>query len=217
MRAASWKPLGGLYTNGHANVDIVLKGIDGGHLRVRRRDRNFDLTPYLTFVLTPQPIVIQNMSEKRAFIGNGMLERWLYVLLKPRLGYRTHDTPPVPKHIEQAYHEAIKKLLDIPTLMEDGVEQTRVLTLSPDASKEWKEFQKTIEPMLRQHGKLALCQGWGGKLCGFVLRIAGLLHVAEHGQNNLTINKNSMANALELGALLIEHALATFSLMELTR
>src|SRR5262249_598902 len=40
--------LGGLYTNGHANIDILLKGWDRGFCRIRRRDREIDLNPSLT-------------------------------------------------------------------------------------------------------------------------------------------------------------------------
>jgi hypothetical protein len=49
------------------------------------------------------------------------------------------------------------------------------LTLSPGALEAWKELQTIIEYQLRPTGTLAHCQGWGGKICGFTLRIAGLL------------------------------------------
>jgi hypothetical protein len=68
--------LAGLYSNGNSNIDILLKGIDGGELRVRRKDRSFNLNPYLTIVLAIQPAIIQTMSEKRSYIGNGALERF---------------------------------------------------------------------------------------------------------------------------------------------
>lgn len=61
--------LGGLYSGGTTNIDILLKGIDGGHLRVRRKERSFDLNPYLTIVLTVQPIIIQNMCFKKSLYG----------------------------------------------------------------------------------------------------------------------------------------------------
>src|SRR5262245_28199524 len=51
--------LAGLYSNGVANVDILLKGIDGGEVRIRRKDRSVILNPYLTVLLAVQPAVIQ--------------------------------------------------------------------------------------------------------------------------------------------------------------
>jgi hypothetical protein len=84
--------LAGLYTGGLANIDILLKGIDGGDVKVRRKDKNLDLNPLLTIVLTVQPQVIQRLGEKKAYVGNGFLERfyiyypkasWVIVLMIP--------------------------------------------------------------------------------------------------------------------------------------
>lgn len=205
--------MSGLYTGGTANVDILLKGIDGGHIRVRRKDHNFDINPFLTIVLTVQPVIIQNMQSKKAFNGNGMLERFLYVLPKSKLGYRTHNTPTVPQDIRQAYRRKIRTLLNIPALLKDGQEGPHILTLSSEALKDWREFQANIETQLRPDGRLSSCLGSGGKICGFALRIAGLLHVAEHGHDHLVISSETMARALEIAALLTNHAIAAYGMM----
>jgi len=205
--------MAGLYTNGTANVDILLKGIDGGDVRVRRKDRSFNLNPFISIVLTVQPVIIQRMSEKKAFAGKGLLERFLWVLPKSRLGYRTHNTESVSAETCAAYRKAILDLLAIQAKAENGIEQPRIITLSKDAATDWREFQAAIETDLRPDGRLALCLGWGGKICGFALRIAGLLHVAERGEDSLRISGATMANALELAALLSQHAVAVYSLM----
>lgn len=202
--------LAGLYTNGTANIDILLKGIDGGEVRVRRKDRSVTLNPYLTIVLAVQPSVIQHMGEKRTYIGNGTLERFLYLLPRSKLGYRTHDNPPISLTIQQAYQDTIKNLLNY---FNQDNQETRVLTLSTTAHEDWRIFQKNIEKQLRPEGTLSNCQGWAGKICGFALRIAGLLHVAELNSSNLVISESTMKNALEITRLLTEHALAAFSLM----
>ena len=98
MKAAYLETLAGLYSHGSANIDILLKGIDGGEVRVHRKDRSAILNPYLTVVLTVQPVVMQNMAGKRAYLGKGVLERFLYVLPQSQLGYRTHNTPPSQCH-----------------------------------------------------------------------------------------------------------------------
>jgi hypothetical protein len=206
--------LAGLYNNGIANVDIILKGIDGGEVRVQRKDRSITVNPSLTIVLTVQPSVIQNMGEKRAYLGNGTLERFLYVLPKSKLGYRTHDKPPLSTEIDNAYQEKIKNLLNHFSSPEKSpTEQLYTLKLAPAALTHWRNFQATIEEELRPEGKFSSCQGWAGKICGFTLRIAGLLHVAEHGSDNLTISDSTMMNALQIALLLTEHATAAFGLM----
>lgn len=206
--------LAGLYSNGVSNIDILLKGIDGGEVRVRRKDRSIMLKPFLTFVLAVQPTVIQKMGEKRAYLGNGTLERFLYVLPKSNLGYRTHDKPAMSLAIQQAYQAKIISLLDqFVSLGKNKSDQPSVLTLSQTAYQCWRTFQGMVEMQLRADGIFSSCQGWAGKLSGFVLRIAGLLHVAEYDLHNLVISETTMKRALEISTILADHAIAAFGLM----
>lgn len=198
--------LSGLYSSGNANVDIILKGIDGGDARIRRKTFNYNINPYLTFVLVVQPQILQNMNSKKAFTGNGTLERFLYVTPKSNLGYRTHETQSVPNHLKEQYNQVITKLLNI-----EEPENPVVLRLSTDAHSQWKNFQKHIESQLRVGGKLEICVGWGGKISGFALRLAGLIHVCETLGANTEISSTAMSKALELSKLFCEHAIAAFA------
>ena len=204
----------GLYSGGQANINIILNGIDGGPVRIRRKENSIDLNPHLTFLLIVQPVIIKTMGEKRTFTGKGMMERFLYALPKSQLGYRSHKTESMPLHIQNEYGRQITALLDS-SMREDDTDQERLtLTLERDALKEWQAFQHHIETQLRPSGKLYPVLGWGGKLCGYALRLAGLLHIMEHGSgNNRVISQQTMNNALELSALLIDHALAAFELL----
>ena len=99
-------------------------------------------------------------------------------------------------------------------MSKDNPDQERLtLTLTPDALNEWQDFRAEIETQLRPSGKLYPILGWGGKLCGYALRLAGLLHIMEHvSRDNRVISRQTMNNALELSALLIDHALTAFEL-----
>lgn len=206
--------LAGLYSNGISNIDILLKGIDGGEVRVRRKDRSIMLNPYLTVVLTVQPSVIQKMGEKRAYLGNGTLERFLFVLPKSKLGYRTHDKPPIPCGVQQAYQTKIISMLDhFSSLERNKSESPQVLKLTSNAYQYWRSFQATIEEQLRPEGVLSSCQGWAGKISGFALRIAGLLHIAAGDLRNLLISDEAMQHALSIATILTDHAIAAFGLM----
>lgn len=200
--------LAGLYSNGVANVDILLKGIDGGEIRVRRKDKSLILNPYLTIVLAVQPAIIQNLAQKKAYKGNGTLERFLYVIPKSKLGYRTHDKPAVSTQIQFLYNQKVLNLLNECSSRKD--QPASLLKLSPEAYQRWKSFQATIEIQLRPHQRLSYCQGWGGKICGFALRIAGLLHIAEYGLSGNRIGETTMDKAIQIAELLIEHAIAAF-------
>jgi putative DNA primase/helicase len=207
--------LSGLYTNGRANLDIVLKGIDGGAVRVNRKNGDYlSLKPHLSFLLCVQPKVIEIMAQRPIFEGKGFLERFLYILPKSKLGYRTHSTESIPDHIESSYYEKIMSLLEIHRhRTEDNSEEPITLSLSDEALALWKSFQAKIEIDLRPDGKLALCQGWAGKICGYALRIAGLLHVAENGLSSSVISYKAVFNTIEIAKCLLEHAICAFELM----
>ena len=215
--------IAGLYTGGNANIDIILKGIDGGHVRVERKGESVSLNPYLTFVLAVQPAVLDTMAEKKSFAGRGLLERFLYCIPQSPLGYRTHDKPPVPEKIRNDYEAAINNLLNIPKEVINGDLILQMLNVDPAALAEWKEFQREIEIMMRPGGALSIRTGWASKLPGFVLRIAANLYIARHHANIDAMQKadqEAMKSALVLGALLVEHGELAFQSMvcdELTR
>lgn len=157
-------------------------------------------------------MILSNMQSKRAYCGNGALERFLYVLPKSKLGYRTHDQLPLSDAVQQAYNSRIQTILNTPPALENNQEVARVLTLDIQALQDWREFQRDIEIELRPEGKLANCIGWGGKICGFALRIAGLLHVATDIYNTM-ISAQTMQCALTIANLLVIHAIAAFNLI----
>jgi putative DNA primase/helicase len=205
--------ISGLYSGGQANINIILNGIDGGPVRIRRKEQSTDLNPYLTFLLIVQPVIIKTMGEKRTFIGKGMMERFLYALPKSHLGYRSHQTDSMPLHIQNEYDRQTTALLDSGMSKDNSDQERLTLTLTPDALNEWQDFRAEIETQLRPSGKLYPILGWGGKLCGYALRLAGLLHIMEHvSRDNRVISRQTMNNALELSALLIDHALTAFEL-----
>src|SRR4029453_15448570 len=134
--------LAGLYSNGVANVDVVLKGWDHGPCRIRRRDREIDMNPCLTFGLAVQPATLGNFASKKSFQGRGMAERFLFAVPVSTLGYREHD-----KQDPDKYSEGVRMVLNETC--------TRILRLSSEAAKDLQEFRRRIEVMLRPGGKLA--------------------------------------------------------------
>lgn len=201
--------IAGLYNKGNANIDIFLNGIEGGHVRVARKDEEVFVCPYLTFVLVVQPVVFASMAEKKSFAGRGFLERFLYCIPQTKLGYRTHDTKPVSQATKEQYEEAIIKLLNIPDKVVDGIVEHTMLYAEQEAMLKWKKFQIDGEKELRPNGSLASRTGWGSKLPDFVFRIAAILYVAKHYDKldgMKQIDKQSMQDAIKMGHKLIEHS-----------
>jgi hypothetical protein len=207
--------LGGRYSQGVPNLDLFLKAHSGTSYRVDRGSRPsvFMDAPALTIALSPQLAVLKGLAKVPGFRGKGLLARFLYALPHSPLGYRTLDTRPVPADVRGAYHEALHSLLKLP-LREDG--QPHRLSLSEEAYREWKAFQRHVEDELRGGGTFEYIRDWAGKLSGAVARLAGILHCAEHADGEPhahTISLPTMEAALALGALLERHALAAFSVM----
>ena len=209
--------ISGLYNGGQANINVVLNGMDGGHVRVRRKDHSIDLNPYLTFCLFAQPVVVQKMGKNNAFTGKGMLERFLYLTPQSKLGYRTHDTEPVRESVRHAYNNRVVELLDKFLLTDDEDNERFVITLDDESLRIWREFQAEIEKEMKATGKLSQVTGWGGKIPGFALRLAGLLHVMEYNGDSLEIKVETMKNALKMASILIDHALGAFGLMSMDK
>lgn len=203
--------LSGLYTKGTANIDVLLKGYDGGDLRIKRKNDERSVNPYLTIWLVVQPKIISNIAEKKAYEGNGFMERFLYLIPQSNLGYRKHEDYIIPANDKAHYYDVIRKLLD--TVYENKSTQPTILTLAPDANDAWKAFRIKNESELRPNGRLENCKGWGGKICGTALRLAGLIHLCEHETNDTVISLNSINKALALADFLKEHAVAAFGFM----
>ncbi|AJE04869.1 hypothetical protein GPICK_08790 [Geobacter pickeringii] len=210
--------MAGLYSSGRANLNVFLQGHAGAAVRVDRQGRSVTLQrPALTFGLTVQPDVISQLAQgnKARFRGNGTLARFLYCLPKSTIGKRdVTKRAPVPESVRAAYIAGIKGLFAIsPKQDEKGRECPRILTLAGDALPAWQAFSQYIEDNQGPNGEFFHFQDWTSKLPGAALRVAGLLHVVEHGAEVSAIGMGTMERALNLCELLIVHARAAFDLM----
>ena len=216
--AGIFEIMAGLYSDGKVNLDVFLQAHAGKSVRVDRTSRAAHLeAPALTFGLAVQPAIIADLSQgsKKKFRGNGSLARFLYCLPQNNIGKRNvRCRYSIPLSIKAEYHAGIVGLLRIdPELDQDGREHPRQLILDAEALECWLAFSEFIESKQGTNGEYESIQDWTGKLPGAALRIAGIFHVVEYGLATMTVNQSTMAKALDLAALLIEHAKAAFDLM----
>ena len=207
--------LAGRYSRGIPNLDLWLKGHSGSPVRVDRQDRSrppiIMNRPLLTVGISPQPDVLESLRDKPGFRGRGLLARFLYALPQSRLGHRTLTPNPVPSLVEQAYRRGIRQLLSY------HPETILRLSLEPTAYREWKEFQRALEPQFLAGGMLQSLTDWGGKLPGAAARLAGIFHLVSHsGRFDATsaIAQETVTQAIELATSLISNAQAVFMLMD---
>jgi Protein of unknown function (DUF3987)/Bifunctional DNA primase/polymerase, N-terminal len=211
--------LAGRYSKGIPNLDLFLQAHSGSSVRVDRGSRPPVVMqhPALTVAISPQPDVLQNLSDRPGFRGRGLLARFLYGLPASPLGSRLLQPNPVPSEVAEAYRAGIESLLALraPAPGTDGQLNTWQLRFSQDAYRSWKDFQRSIEVLMREGGKLFHLKDWASKLPGEAARIAGIMHcVSISPDDGGIIGVAVTEQALNLCVLLIDQAIAVFDLMQ---
>lgn len=212
--------VGGRYSKGVPNLDVVLKAHSGDPERVDRGSRPpvFLLNPLLTTGLSPQPDVLLGLASKPGFRGRGLLARFLYFLPESKLGYRRLETVPISKTVQKAYADGITAMLNW-ELDVDSKEHTcrHVVRLSKGAREERLKYAKDIEIEMRPGKSMEHVTDWAGKAPGAAVRIAGVLHGIEHAHDNKPwdheITAETMSAALEIMAVIAPHSLAALDMM----
>ena len=214
--------MAGRYSNGVANIDVWLKAHSGDDLRVDRRDRSEHVErPAITIGLAVQPDVLRGLIEKPGFHGRGLLGRFFYSLPNSMVGHRKIRPGAMSDEARQTYHANIKRLAAIqPLTNDDGETEPRLIRLSKDADDYLASFEEEIEPMLGPDGELAFIGDWGGKLAGGTIRLAGILHLAQHaatfdcnGHWPAEVSADTMKNAIKIARYLMPHAQAAYAEM----
>lgn len=199
--------LNGIYTK-NVNIDVFLKGHSGDTIRVDRIGRASELIdhPALTMLLAVQPDVLHGLMTNGTFHGRGLTARFLYSIPKSNRGNRKFYTNPISDAVKSSYNHLIRTLL-----VKD--ENDEPLRLTQGATLILEKLYLNTES--RFHTDLAEIESWAGKYTGAVLRIAGLLHIAENNgiPEFSDVSEQTMKNAVRIGEYFLEHAKAAYSLM----
>ncbi len=206
--------MAGRYSSGAPNFAVLLKGHAGDDLRVDRRNRaEFVKKPALTIGLAVQPDVIRGLVDKPSFRGRGLIGRFLFSLPASRLGTRKARANPMQESVRREYCQRIKTLAAIESALDsEGKPTERILQLTVDADDCLCAFQEAIEPKLAEAGDLAMMTDWAGKLPGAILRIAGILSLAE-SEKSTSVSADIIRRAIQIGEYLIPHAKAAYAEM----
>jgi hypothetical protein len=207
--------IAGRYSGNIPNMDVYLKGHSGDQLRIDRvgRPPQYIRKPALTLGLMIQPEVLHTVGANRAFHGRGLLARFLYAFPESKVGRRTTVVTPIDDAVRAAYADAVSKLA---TGMHEWAGDPAVLVLTDTAHQAVVALQSTVEPTLADDGELDQIKGWGSKYVGAVLRIAGNLHLAEHGPDAgppSPVTAQTILAATRIGAYFKTCAMRAFAQM----
>lgn len=209
----------GRYSSG-PNLGPFLKGHAGDTLRIDRVGRapEYVRSPALTLGLTVQREVIRGLASQPTLRGRGVVARPLYAFPDSLLGRRVTVPAPLPESARAGYRAGVLGLLDLPWRTDEhGAKVPHALRLSDEAARVLERFMAWLEPQLGEYGELGSMTDWGGKLAGAVVRLAGLLHMADHYAGGAPwqrpIDGETFERAVRIGEYLIPHARATFAEM----
>ncbi|MCN0152583.1 DUF3987 domain-containing protein [Salinispora arenicola] len=216
-RLAVLSPEGGIFAtiagrySGTPNLEVFLKGHAGDMLRVNRRSRNPEHVehPALTLGLAVQPDVLRDIADMPGFRGKGLLARILFSLPENTVGRRKIGADPVPDTVTDTYTSNLGALVGS---LADWTDPA-VLCLTPDANERVLDIERAVEPRLAPGGAWGHIVDWGSKYTGAVVRIAGLIHLAEHLRDGWgkPVTADTIDRAALLGDYYAAHALAAFS------
>jgi replicative DNA helicase len=232
--------MAGRYSAGAPNIGVYKKGHAGDELRVDRKNRSEIVRrPAITMGITTQPEVMRTFGQNAIFRSEGLLARFFYALPKSLIGNRKADTDPIPDHIRSTYYHRILTLLENVNSRysrntrneesDNGNNRKNIyidnsiyiyyVNLSNTSRDLFLSYKAWTETRLGVHGDLHTVVDWGNKLPGAVLRVAGLLHMAQVAAYNSYNPQNSeseiddatMQRAIRFADYLIPHAQAAYA------
>lgn len=188
---------GGMYHNGVANIDILLKGYTVESVRISRKGQDRDIvldSPNLCVLYTVQPHVLDKCLSNAEFLNRGLIDRFLFCPVSKEGEHISFNTAPVPSSLSDGYKNNLERLL-----AQRG--STRIMALSAEARSLFAEHYEIIE-----NGKSdedSLVAPYMSKLCGKTARIAGVLSVASGEE---IISADTMSKAIQISEWALDNA-----------
>ena len=206
--------LAGKYTaNGSgANIGLFLKSYSGDSHRSDRvlRGATYIDQPLTTLTLSLQPSAFDRVCCEGEFRERGMMARFLMDAPDSLLGYRNVvDPEPVSATVRNRWQALLNSLLSIqPPRDESGELQPHRIPVTPQAVTLLRNFRVWAEKQLRPDGYFECCREFGARAAEHVVKLAGLLHCAEHPVKpwETAVKDYVMQAAIEIFGYYAEHA-----------
>ena len=192
------------------NINVYLKAYSGDPMMVDRKGGTTNPAtelridkPLLTVGLAMQPTVIDFIGAQNAQLeGRGFLARFLYSCPEPTTGVRDRSRVlDAPETAAADRYDA-----ELTRLAECWRWPAGDLTLTPAAERRFVAHLQDQEAEMGD--RLAPVSAWIAKLQSSILRVAGLLHLADGRTPNEQIDVPTIERAIVAGDYWIAHALA---------
>lgn len=189
-----------VWLDAYSGADVIVDRVkDEGEVRVP--------AAAMSIVAMAQPSVLHSLTEDLTLHDLGAVARFCFCLPPSRVGYREIDPPEPRPAVADAFHGLIGALA--PYFR--GLPSPMTLTLTPEARASVSVQRGRVEADLRPGGRFGTAhKDWGSKADGLLLRLAGVLHMAEHGVagTGYPVTADTVAAAVTLFDYCAEHAIA---------
>ena len=188
-----------------ANLDVYLQGWSGDPLDTARigREANVAEEALLTMVLTVQPSVIAALAERPELAGRGLTARFMYSVPPDVLGHRDLSLRPEGDAMAKLTYESMLTEFGRRMLAWQHPAEVR---LGDEALQHYTDWRQGLEERRTADGDLRPMAEWTGKLESTVLRVAGLLHLANGHDIAAPVTLATMTQSLTLGEYWLAHA-----------
>tara|TARA_R110000868_G_scaffold76341_1_gene219607 strand:- start:1372 stop:2868 length:1497 start_codon:yes stop_codon:yes gene_type:complete len=171
--------------------------------------------PHLTIGLCVQPQVLQSLADSPELAGRGLTARFMYSLPAETVG--TRDLMRASTYSESVAAAYDRRILGIANELDARVPITTIdpvrLNLAPDALHAFLSWQQGRESMRAPGQPLQHMAEWVSKCDSTVIRIAGMLHIADLKDDATPIDAETVAKAIAMGDYFTSHASSAFDLM----
>ena len=186
--------LGGVYSKGGVNYDIILNCYDGTYYTLSRQTSEDIILycPLLTMGLMVQPGPFREAMTNANFSSKGLLQRFLFSFPKSMAGRIPFETPDVPKILKDGYSELITRLLRM-----SRPDKPPVLEVCHEAKLLFKDYHDMLQRSVQPGGIFENSKDYANKQLSKALRIAALLHLCEHDVSERISGQTAM-NAINI-------------------
>jgi len=188
-----------------ADLAIYLKAWSADdHITDRVNRETVSLTEaHLTIGITVQPGVLRKVARNEEMRDLGLTARFMFSLPDDRVGWRDMARRSTwDQQIEARYGTMLRQMHSQSTA---GETEVQTLTMTDDARELFTTFRQQLEERRRKGGDLETLRAWSGKMESTVIRVAGLLHLAD-GHDDTVIGAEAMRRSITLGVYWLSHA-----------
>jgi len=167
--------LAGMYNNGNANIDLILKSYDREPYtcdRVARGTQTIE-TPTQTICAFVQPALYSTLLTNETFRGRGFSARFLTCRPEKKAGTIDHrNNTQLDATAQKQYTDTILEIMKNPF-----VDNPPSINWEQTAANFAIDYMNSLEKTMQENGTMKTATDYAAKAAGRYIRICGILHL----------------------------------------